>query len=104
MKNSSPYEQRRAPSINHMKKTEIIILTLLLAGLTAIAGIGTVGVTTTNTPSVELGWSAALEDDIVVKQVWVSGADTVSVRVRNTDAVSSVDPAAVTCRATVTSF
>jgi hypothetical protein len=61
------------------------------------------GAATTGTPSVQLGWSAALEDGIVVKQAWVSGADTVSVRVRNTTA-GAIDPAAVTCRATVMAF
>lgn len=61
------------------------------------------GVATTNTPTVALGWAAALEAGIVVKQAWVSGADTVSITVVNTT-VGTVDPAAVTARATVTSF
>lgn len=61
------------------------------------------GAVTTNTPSVSLGWSAALPDGIVVKQAWVSAANTVSVRVRNATA-GAIDPAAVTCRATVFGF
>ena len=53
------------------------------------------GVTTTGKFAVSLGWSAALEDGIVVKQAWVSAADTVSIRVRNVSA-SAIDPVSVT--------
>lgn len=75
----------------------------LVAGAEATLTITVTGVAATNTPSVALGWSAALEDGIVVKEAWVSGANTVSVRVRNGSA-GTIDPAAVTCRATVFSF
>jgi len=61
------------------------------------------GALTTNTPSVELGWSAALETGIVVKQAWVSATNTVSVRVANITA-GAIDPVAITCRATVDNF
>ena len=61
------------------------------------------GASTTNTPSVSLGWSAVLPDSIVVKQAWVSAANTVSVRVAKVTG-GAIDPTAVTCRATVTSF
>jgi hypothetical protein len=61
------------------------------------------GALTTGSPSVFLGWSAPLEDGIVVKQAWVSGSNTVSVRVRN-ETGSAIDPAAVTCRASVRQF
>ena len=62
------------------------------------------GAVTANTPAVSLGWSAALPDGLVVKQAWVSAADTVSVRVSNITAATAIDPAAVTCRAVVTNF
>ena len=61
------------------------------------------GAVTTNNPSVSLGWSAALETGIVVKQAWVSATNTVSIRVANITAVA-IDPASITCRATVTNF
>jgi hypothetical protein len=73
------------------------------AGAEATLTITVTGAVTTNTPTVALGWSAALPDGIVVKQAWVSAADTVSVRVANVTA-GSIDPSAVTCRATVTNF
>ncbi len=53
--------------------------------------------------SVDLGWSAALEAGIVIKQAWVSAANTVSITARNTTA-GTIDPAALTCRVTVTQF
>ena len=59
------------------------------------------GAATTGSPSVELGWSAALEDFIVVKQAWVSAANTVSIRVANTSALSTINPASLTASATV---
>jgi hypothetical protein len=61
------------------------------------------GAVTTNTPSVSLGWSAALPDGVVVKAVWVSAANTVSVRVANVTG-SSIDPSAITVRATIIQF
>jgi hypothetical protein len=61
------------------------------------------GAVTTNSPSVSLGWSAALETGIVVKQAWVSAANTVSIRIANITA-GAIDPVSITCRATVTNF
>lgn len=62
------------------------------------------GCRTTNTgASVDLGWSAALEAGIVIKQAWVSAANTVSITARNTTA-GTIDPAALTCRVKVTQF
>ncbi len=75
----------------------------IAAGAEATLTVTVTGAATTNTPSVSLGFSAALEDGIVVKQAWVSAANTVSVRVRN-ETAGSIDPAAVTVRATVISF
>lgn len=62
------------------------------------------GATTTNTPTVGLGFSAALEASIAVKQAWVSGANTVSITLRNLNAAVAVDPASLTVRATVISY
>lgn len=73
------------------------------AGAEATLTVTVTGAVTTNTPTVELGWSAALEDGIIVKQAWVSGSNTVSVRVANVSG-SPIDPASVTCRATVTNY
>lgn len=75
----------------------------IAGGAEATLTLTVTGAVTTNTPSVSLGWSAALPDGIVVKQAWVSAADTVSVRVANITA-SPIDPSAVTCRATVNNF
>jgi hypothetical protein len=61
------------------------------------------GATTTNAPSVALGWSAALPSGLVVSQAWVSAANTVSVTVFNAT-LSTITPSATTCRATVTQF
>lgn len=72
----------------------------IASGAEATLTITVTGAVTTNTPAVVLGWSAALEDGIVVKQAWVSAADTVSVRVRNVTG-GSIDPASLTCRAAV---
>lgn len=73
------------------------------SGNEQILTISVPGATTANTPSVTLGWSTQLEPGITVTQAWVSNADTVSVRVRN-EAPGPIDPAAITCRATVTQF
>lgn len=59
--------------------------------------------TTSTNASVDLGWSAALESGIVIKQAWVSAANTVSITARNTTA-GTIDPAALTCRVKVTQF
>ncbi len=75
----------------------------IAAGAEATLTIAVAGAATANTPSVALGWSAALPDGIVVKQAWVSAAGTVSIRVANITA-GAIDPGAVNCRATVTNF
>jgi hypothetical protein len=75
----------------------------IAGGAEATLTITVTGAATTNTPSVSLGFSAALADGLVVKQAWVSGADTVSVRLANVSG-SPIDPDAVTVRATVVSF
>lgn len=59
--------------------------------------------TTSTGASVDLGWSAALEAGIVIKQAWISAANTVSITARNTTA-GTIDPAALTCRVKVTQF
>ena len=53
----------------------------LSAALTG--NLSATAVTFLRTNTVILGWSSALPDGVVVKQVWVSGADTVSVRLAN---------------------
>jgi hypothetical protein len=65
------------------------------ANAEATLAVTVAGVTAAGKFAVSLGWSAALEDGIVVKQAWVSGADTVSIRVRNVSA-AAIDPAAAT--------
>jgi hypothetical protein len=73
------------------------------AGAEATRDVTVTGASTSGTPSVSLGWSAALETGLMIKQVWVSAADTVSITVVNTTA-GLLDPASLTCRATVTAF
>lgn len=73
------------------------------SGAEATLTITVTGASTTNTPTVFLGFSAAMEDGIVVKQAWVSATNTVSVRVRNVSG-GSIDPASVTVRAMVSQF
>lgn len=76
----------------------------MAAGAEDTQTITVTGCRTTSTgASVNLGWSAALEAGIVVKQAWVSGANTVSITARNTTA-GAIDPVALTCRANVTQF
>lgn len=53
------------------------------------------GVTTSGKFVVSLGWSSQLETGIVVKQAWVSAANTVSIRIANVSA-ATIDPASVT--------
>jgi hypothetical protein len=73
------------------------------AGDKATRTIAVAGAVTNNIPSISLGWSAALEDGIVIKQAWVSSPETVSVQVANTSQRAIV-MAPVTCRATVSNF
>jgi hypothetical protein len=61
------------------------------------------GATNANNPSIALGWSGPLETELKVGQAWVSGADTISVKVSNSSA-QQVDPAPITVRATVIQF
>lgn len=64
-------------------------------GSEATLTVSVTGVTTTGKFSTSVGWSAALADGIVLKQSWVSAANTVSVTVRNVSS-STIDPVAVT--------
>ena len=75
----------------------------IAAGAEATLTITVIGALTADTPTVSLGWSAALESGIIVKQAWVSATNTVSVTVINVEG-TAIDPAAVTCRATVHQF
>lgn len=76
----------------------------MAAGAEDTQTVTVTGCRTTNTgASVDLGWSAALESGIVIKQSRVSAANTVSITARNTTA-GTVDPAVLTCRVTVTQF
>lgn len=61
------------------------------------------GASTTNTPTVELGWGAALEQGINFIQAWVSGANTVSITLINNTGLP-YNPAPITIRATVKQF
>jgi parallel beta-helix repeat protein len=75
----------------------------IAAGAESTATMTVTGASTSNTPSVLLGWSAALPAGIICTQAWVSAANTISITLRNTTA-GAIDPAAVTVRATVTQF
>lgn len=61
------------------------------------------GADTTNTPSVHLGWSAALPAGVVVAQAYVSATNTVTITLANLTA-APIDPTAVTCRASITQY
>lgn len=67
----------------------------MVAGAEETLTVTVPGVTISGKFAVFVGWSAALEDGIVLGQAWVSAANTVSVRVRNASG-STIDPAAVT--------
>jgi len=75
----------------------------IAAGAEATLTITVIGALTANTPTVSLGWSAALEAGIIVKQAWVSATNYVSITVINVT-VTAIDPDDVTCRATVHQF
>lgn len=75
----------------------------IAAGASSSLTITISGIVTTNTPTVSLGWSAALPAGIVVSHAWVSASNTVTVTLTNISG-SAVDPAAVTCRASVTQY
>jgi hypothetical protein len=91
------------PVKNILSASSAIDFASMVASSEDTKTVNVTGVVATNVPSVELGWSAALPDGIVVKQAWVSGVGVVSIRVRNTSA-STIDPGGLTVRATVTSF
>ncbi len=86
-----------------LSATGAIDFASMLTGAEDTKTVTVTGVSTAGTPSVQLGWSTSLEAGIVVEQAWVSGADTVSIRVRNASA-GTINPALLTVRATVTSF
>lgn len=73
------------------------------AGASASLTITVSGAVTTNTPTVALGWSAALESGLVVSHAWVSGSNTVTVTLTNISG-AGIDPVANTCRASVTQY
>lgn len=76
----------------------------MLTGAEDTQTVTVTGCRTTSTgASVDLGWSAALESGIVIKQAWISAANTVSITARNTTA-GTINPAALTCRVKVTQF
>jgi hypothetical protein len=75
----------------------------IAAGTDASLTITVSGAATANTQTVHLGWSAALPAGVVVKQAYVSGANTVTITLTNISA-SAVDPAAITCRASVAPY
>ncbi len=87
----------------YLSNTASLDFSSIAANSEATLTITVPGAVAANTPSVSLGWSAALPDGIVIKQTWVSATSTVSIRARNTSG-SAIDPAAVTCRATVLQF
>ena len=72
----------------------------IAAGSESVLTLTVPGAATTSTPSVHLGWSAALPAGIVLAQAWVSAANTISIRLRNSSA-ATIDPPALTVRATV---
>ncbi|MFZ4774631.1 MAG: hypothetical protein ACOYM3_04665 [Terrimicrobiaceae bacterium] len=75
----------------------------IAAAASASLTITVSGAVTTNTPTVSLGWSATLPAGIVVSHAWVSASNTVTVTLTNISG-AAVDPAAVTCRASVTQY
>lgn len=75
----------------------------IAAGASSSLTITVAGIVTTSTPTVSLGWSAALPAGIVVSHAWVSASNTVTVTVTNISG-AAVDPASVTCRAAVTQY
>lgn len=72
----------------------------IAAGAESTLTLAVPGAATTGSPSVHLGWSAALPAGIILAQAWVSAANTVSIRLRNVSA-STIDPPSLAVRATV---
>lgn len=83
--------------------TAALTYTSIAAGAEQTQTVAISGLATTSTPSVHLGWAAALPDGIVVKQVWVSSAATVSVRLANITA-GAIVPGTLTARVTTFEF
>jgi len=77
-----------------------IDLPSIAANSETTATITLTGARTSGRPAVSVGFQSALPDGIVLKQAWVSGTDTVSLRFRNTTG-SAIDPASQEIRATV---
>lgn len=73
------------------------------AGADSSLTITVTGADPTNTPTVRLGWSAALPAGVVVKQARVSASNTVTITLTNISG-SPVDPSAVTVRAAISPY
>ena len=67
---------------------------------TSVQTLTVTGADPASTPSVHLGWSAALATGLQVAQCWVSGTNTVSIALRNNTG-GTITPSAITVRATV---
>lgn len=68
----------------------------IAAGSEATLTVTVTGVTVAGRFAVQIGWSSQLEDGLILKQAWVSGNNTVSVRLRNVTA-SPINPVSITC-------
>ena len=68
----------------------------IAAGAEATLTVTVTGVTVAGRFAVQVGWSAQLEDGIILKQAWVSGNNNVSIRLRNVTA-SPINPVSITC-------
>lgn len=75
----------------------------IAAGAEAALTITVAGATLAANGAVALGWGADLPAGIIVKQARVSADNTVRVILRN-ESAGAIDPAAVTCKATVHNF
>jgi hypothetical protein len=87
----------------HPSATASLDFPSIAAGGSQSLTITVSGAVTTNTPTVQLGWSAALPAGLVVSHARVSAANTVTITLTNITG-SAIDPAAVTCRAAITQY